>query len=217
MLPATPSWIVVIPIKSPQIAKSRLEGTPRAASTAEFAGAFARDVVAVAKRVSEVDRVVVVTSDGGLAKEVESLGARVLSEPTRLTGDLNAVLKFAQGEELSNYPNCPIAIVTADLATIQPAALASLLDNASRTERGFVADHTGLGTSLLINRSGRAVTTAFGPASANAHRTRGFDDLTEFAQDSLRLDVDTPDDLERAIVVGLGPAASRLVTYPRPT
>jgi 2-phospho-L-lactate guanylyltransferase len=203
--------MVIIPIKPPQIAKSRLGSTLRQASTAEFAAAFAKDVVAVTAHVANVDRVVAVTSDSSLTRELESSGAHVLSEPVLLTGDLNAVLKFAQGEVLSQHPHCPIAIVTADLATIQPAALVVLLDSARQSEFGYVADHTGSGTSLLINRSGRAVTTEFGPQSASAHRALGFDDLTEFADDSLRLDVDTPDDLERAIVVGLGPAASRLV------
>lgn len=207
----TAGWMVIIPIKPPQIGKSRLVGTPQRASTAEFARAFAKDVVAVATHVANVDRVVAVTSDSSLRHELESLGAYVLIEPLSLTGDLNAVLNFAQSELLSQYPNCAIALVTADLATLQSASLANLLASVTNTELGYVADHTGSGTSLLINRSGRAVTTHFGPESARSHRSLGFDDLTEFADDSLRLDVDTPDDLERAIATGLGPTASRLI------
>jgi len=203
--------MVIVPIKPPRIAKSRLESTPRPASTADFAGAFAHDVVAVATQVAIVDRVIAVTSDRSLTHALESLGASVLFEPTELAGDLNAVLEFAQGEVLSRHPHCPIAIVTADLATIKPAPLSTLLNGASTSAYGFVADHIGLGTTLVINRSGRPVTTDFGPHSASSHRALGFDDLTEFADDSLRLDVDTPDDLERAIVVGLGPAAARLI------
>lgn len=211
MLTITRDWMVIIPIKPPQIAKSRLESTKRRVTTEELARAFAKDVVAVATQVASVVGVVAVTSDSSLARELRSSGATVLAEPVRLTGDLNAVLEFAQAEVLVQHPNCGIAIVTADLATIQPQSLANLLDSASRSKIGYVADHRGSGTSLLLNRSGHSVTPAFGLESASAHRARDFGDLTEFADDSLRLDIDTPDDLERAIAVGLGPAARRLV------
>lgn len=128
--------MVIIPIKPPQIAKSRLESTKRRVTTEELARAFAKDVVAVATQVASVVGVVAVTSDSSLARELRSSGATVLAEPVRLTGDLNAVLEFAQAEVLVQHPNCGIAIVTADLATIQPQSLANFATTRAVQEVG---------------------------------------------------------------------------------
>ncbi|NQU37407.1 MAG: 2-phospho-L-lactate guanylyltransferase [Actinobacteria bacterium] len=207
----TEGWTVIIPIKPLPIAKSRLEGTRRNASTADLARAFAKDLVAATTHVAFVDQVIAVTSESTLAPELISLGATVLDEPNQLTGDLNAVLDYAQRQVLSQHPHCAIAIVTADLATIQARSLESFLVGAANCKTGYVADHSGSGTSVLINRTGHVVATAFGARSADAHRERGFDDLTELADARLRLDIDTPEDLESAIAIGLGAATRRLI------
>jgi 2-phospho-L-lactate guanylyltransferase len=72
--------------------------------------------------------------------------------------------------------------------------------------RGFVADVTGSGTTLLAAAPGVALAPAYGPGSRQVHLRSGAVELPGAA--GLRLDVDTPDDLAQALLLGVGVATA---------
>ncbi len=193
------------------LAKSRLTSVGRRDSIADLACAIAKDVVCAALATPRVDSVVVISRDADIQHEVEALGADSVAEPQAILGDLNAVLTFAQDRVLGIAPHASLAILPGDLATLQPSSLHYLLENTDDGEVGFVADHLGTGTSALTCRRAHPVATMFGQDSAQAHSQAGYTDLTNYADLSVRLDIDTEDDWQLAKELGLGPNALALL------
>ena len=81
--------------------------------------------------------------------------------------------------------------------------MASALSRAATHPRAFVADASGLGTTLLTALPGLALSPQFGLDSARRHAETA---VALPAPAGLRLDVDTAADLESARELGLGPA-----------
>ncbi len=82
----------------------------------------------------------------------------------------------------------------ADLPALTAVAVADLLAAAPRSGAGFVADHTGVGTTAYLAAPAR-FDPRFGAGSRAVHAVQGAADLTAFARPGLRADVDTPEDL----------------------
>jgi 2-phospho-L-lactate guanylyltransferase len=67
-------------------------------------------------------------------------------------------------------------------------------------------DRAGTGTTLLAAAPGAALTPAYGAGSRAVHLASGAVELPGAA--GLRLDVDTPDDLAAALLLGVGAATA---------
>ena len=211
--PVLMDLVAIVPVKELSWAKSRLASSPLPhdiPAREQLASSFAKDVLVAATESGAVSQVVFVTRDRRLSTELAELGAITLPEPPELVGDLNAILAYGQRVVLSQTPGANIAITTADLATVTGASLRDLLNVTSPGSVSFVADHGGAGTTIVVNRTGRAVTTHFGANSADKHARANFNDLTMTAHPRLRLDVDTAADLELAYRIGLGPHTEAL-------
>jgi 2-phospho-L-lactate guanylyltransferase len=175
---------VIIPVKPPAIGKSRL------GLGADVARAVALDTIAAVVGCDAVDRVIVVTSD----RAFRPPGAEVLLESA--PSGIDAAV--AAGAALAGI-DVPRAALLGDLPALVPEELAAALSLASRSIRSFVADHEGTGTTLVAAMPGVGLVTAFGPDSAARHRALGLDELDLPAESSVRLDVDTPEQLELAL------------------
>jgi 2-phospho-L-lactate guanylyltransferase len=105
----------------------------------------------------------------------------------------------------------PVAAVSADLPTLTATALEAVLAAAERLPRGVVADQAGTGTTVLTASSAAELVPRFGATSFRAHREDGAVDLTPFAADSVRRDVDTLAELRDAVRIGVGAATNALV------
>jgi 2-phospho-L-lactate guanylyltransferase len=184
-------------VKRLKLAKSRLSsyGDDRRQA---LALAFAADVVLAAL---EVAQVLVVTDDEQAAAVLAALGAWVVSDDP--DAGLNPAL--VHGAELlrSHNPDLGVATLSADLPALQSTALAAALALVPVGGRGFVADVTGTGTTLLAADVGAALLPTYGPDSRAGHLASGAVELPAAA--GLRRDVDTPEDLEAAAALGLGP------------
>jgi 2-phospho-L-lactate guanylyltransferase len=105
----------------------------------------------------------------------------------------------------------------ADLPCLRTPDLETALSQAAaQGRRAFVADAAGTGTTLLAAPAGVELDPRFGPGSAAAHAASGAHAITGPLA-SLRLDVDTTDDLDRALRLGAGPETAqvaRLVRLP---
>jgi 2-phospho-L-lactate guanylyltransferase len=194
---------VVVPVKRLSLAKSRLSayGDDRRQA---LALAFASDVVVAAV---EVARVLVVTDDAEATPVLAALGAQVVRDDP--DAGLNPAL--AHGAELLRAadPSIGVATLSADLPALLTADLAAALAQVPAGARGFVADLAGSGTTLLAAGAGAELAPAYGPGSRERHGISGAVELV--AAESLRRDVDTPADLEAAVVLGVGPHTARVV------
>ena len=189
-----PEYALLIPVKDARTAKSRL-GVGDDRERAQLMEAFARDAITAATAVPGVQ--VYVVGDDALHAVLEGLEVTVL--PDEGEGQLNRALSRAAARLAR--PDLSTAVLLADLPCLRTIDLeAALADGA---DRRFVADAAGTGTTLLVVPPGEDLDPRFGPGSARAHLEAGGRALTAPLA-SLRLDVDTTDDLEAALRFGVG-------------
>lgn len=200
----SPGWGVIIPVKPSAIGKSRLmvEGVDRVA----LARAIALDTIAAAAACERVERVVVVTDDGGLvmlAFDIPRL--RFVSEGE--AGGLNEAIAVGAAA----CEGMPRAALLGDVPALRPGDLAAALMQAAAVERGVVADAEGTGSTLVTATGAVSWKSAFGEGSLDAHIGLGCVPLEVAASSTLRRDVDTADQLAAARTLGLGPRTAALL------
>lgn len=197
-----PLFSVLVPVKPPAVAKSRLSAVGDEARR-ELVEAFAADTVTAALGCPLVAAVLAVTDDVVLAHCLAGLGAHALPDGT--SDDLNASLEQAAAEAVRRWPGLGVAALCADLPALRPADLSAALAATSEAGRAFVPDADGRGTTLVASVSVAGFTPRFGPSSRAAHRTAGLHEIADLELPSLRRDVDTPVDLDAARALGVGP------------
>lgn len=204
-----PGVDLIIAVKRLTAAKSRLSALFAADRREHLVLAMLIDTVTVARGVSGVRSVTVVTPDPVASHAARDLGATVIADPTPVNhpDPLNNAILAAAADASGNTPN--IAVLQGDLPALRSAELAEAVAAAAAYPRSFVADRTGTGTSALF-AFGVALDPRFGADSAARHRASG---AVELAGDwpGLRCDIDTPDDLAAARLLGLGAATAGAV------
>lgn len=130
---------VVVPVKRPAIAKSRLAELGDVVRR-ELCEAFAADTLAAVTECVAVARVVVVTDDAHLATDLADLGVQLIPDAT---DDLNESLRQGAAELVRQDASLRLAAVFADLPALRPAELALALDQAPADRMAFVADAQG--------------------------------------------------------------------------
>ena len=196
------TFALLMPVKTLSLAKSRLE-MRRPEQREPLMRAFALDAITAASRAAAVAQVYVVTDEPGF----EVGGAVRL--PDEGDGDLNRALQHASLRVRLLDPARAVAAVCADLPCLGPDDLDAALA-AGLTPRWFVADESGSGTTLLAAGPGVDLDPHFGPASARRHEESGASPVRA-ALTTLRMDVDTEDDLVSAWQIGLGPHTRRVL------
>jgi 2-phospho-L-lactate guanylyltransferase len=193
------AWALVVPVKHLHLAKSRLDRAFSPAARADLALAFAVDVVSTALAVPLVTAVLVVTDDERAAEELVAVGAHVVHDQP--DDGLNPALTHGATLLRRDDARCGVAALSADLPALRADDLAAAL--AAATGRGFVADATGTGTTLLAAAAGHELLPAYGARSRDRHLASGAVELP--GAPGLRRDVDTPEDLAEALRLGVGP------------
>lgn len=191
----TPRYALLIPVKDASSAKSRL-GVAGPDTRARLMAAFAQDSIAAAVACPEVS-VYVVGDSSALAELLTGLDATVL--PDEGEGDLNRAL--ARAADRVSSTDRGVAALLADLPCLRTEDLSAAFRSAA--QRSFVPDAAGTGTTLLISPPGSSLDPHFGIDSARAHQTSGAAQIG-LGLTSLRLDVDTTEDLETALRFGVG-------------
>ncbi len=200
-------FAVVVPVKPVARAKSRLASLGDAARR-ELVAAFAADTVAAALQCPAVGLVLVVTDEVPLARAFDDLG--VLTVPD--SGELNETLAQGAAEALRRAPHLRPVALCADLPALRTEDLDAALAAAPDDVPSFVADAAGIGTTLYTAPDLARFVPRFGPASRAAHLAAGAVELPAGTAGSLRHDVDTPEDLEAARALGLGPRTAWALT-----
>jgi len=204
-------WNLIIPIKSLEAAKSRLQPAS-ILDRSNLALAFAIDVAEAAFACPAVGRVIVVTQDQLAHQLLTEHGAECIWDPApgvggvsdSSPGPLNAALVLGFTLAATRWPELPSVAMTADLPALRSAELGAVLSACSGWDRAFVPDRSGRGTTLLSVAAGVQPRPAFGHDSASAHRSSGAHDLAELAGPSVRCDVDVAADLIAALQLGVG-------------
>ena len=198
-------WTVLMPVKVLARAKSRL-AVLAGQRRRELALALASDTVSAVVACPEVARVLVVTSDAVAGPRLAALGAHVVGgEPTGATAGLNAALHYGASVAASRWPGGGIAALAADLPALRSAELGRALRAACLVgTSAFVPDAAGVGTTMYACLPGAAFRPMFGGASRTRHAASGAVELSLDGVPGLRRDVDTPEDLRAAIMLGAG-------------
>jgi len=204
----TPSWSVVVPVKRPEIAKTRLADVA-GARRPELARAFAADTVAAALACPDVADVVVVTDDAQTAAEATAAGALVVADEP--AAGLNAALRHGAEVVRRRRPGGYVAALSADLPALRPDELATTLRVALGHPVSFVGDAAGTGTTLYAVTPAGTFEPRFGGRSRAAHRAEGAAELTVPDTPSVHRDVDTAVDLWDALRLGVGPRTAAVV------
>jgi 2-phospho-L-lactate/phosphoenolpyruvate guanylyltransferase len=195
------TWSVVIPVKVLTQAKSRL-GQLGAQRRAELALAMAADTVIAVRACEQVSHMIVVTDDQVAADVLVAHGATVIADEPN--DGLNAALVHGAAHARVISPGAGIAALFADLPAVRPDEISRALSAAAAWPTAFVADAAGDGTTLYTARPSSAFRPSFGPASRARHAAGGAVELDLPGIPGLRQDVDTPEDLTAATVIGLG-------------
>jgi 2-phospho-L-lactate guanylyltransferase len=207
MSSSSPRFGVIVPVKPPAVAKSRL-GRLGDDVRRSLAVAFAADTVEAALRAGLVDVVLAVTDDHRLAADLRAMGAEVMPDGT--TDDLNGSLVQAAAELARRCPGLRPTALCADLPALRPDDLDRALAESAEHRLAFVADADRVGTTMLSAEDTGSFRPAFGPGSRVEHRSWGAVEIELEDLDRLRRDVDTPDDLAAALRMGIGPRSSRV-------
>ncbi|WP_327589243.1 2-phospho-L-lactate guanylyltransferase [Nonomuraea sp. NBC_00507] len=200
-------WSLVIPVKTLVAAKTRLAAATGPHRT-EFAVAVASDTVAAALACPPVARVIVVTADPAAAGPLAALGADVVPDPDR---GLNTALRTGAAHAARVASADAVGALQADLPALRPAELEVALAAAAEFDQSFVPDALDVGTTFYGVRPGVAFSPRFGGESRAKHLAGGAKELSVPGIDSVRRDVDTPDDLRAAVALGLGPHTAAVV------
>ncbi|HEU0042121.1 MAG TPA: 2-phospho-L-lactate guanylyltransferase [Jiangellaceae bacterium] len=201
-------WSVVVPVKRPELAKTRLADAVGELRP-QLARAFAADTIEAALSCALVGAVVVVTDDGIMATEAASLGARIV--PDAPDAGLNAALRHGAEVIRDDEPRAAVASLSADLPALRPLELLTVLVAAGEHPVAFVADTAGIGTTMYACAPGAPFEPRFGGRSRAAHRAVGAVELNLPGIASIRRDIDTAVDLWDAIRLGVGPRTAKLV------
>jgi 2-phospho-L-lactate/phosphoenolpyruvate guanylyltransferase len=206
---AQPHYGIVIPVKPPAFAKSRLVGLGDDARR-DLVVAFAADTVTGALSSELVDLVLVVTDDVPLAHGLAELGAGVIPDGT--TDDLNGSLRQGAAELHRRRPDLRLGAVCADLPALRPVELTRALAAAADVGQSFVADADGAGTTMLVAVTPEDFMPQFGTGSRADHVANGATEIDLANIPTLRRDVDTPADLVAAIGLGVGSRTALVTT-----
>lgn len=200
-----PRHAVVVPVKPPAFANSRLAALGDEVRSA-LVVAFAADTITAVLETPSVAGVLAITDDHILAAALSDLGAFVI--PDAVADDLNGSLVQAAFEAHRRWPEAALAAVCADLPALRPEELDRALGAAPQDRMSFVADAAGSGTTAVVSPRLELFVPRFGPGSRKAHLEAGAAEIDLVDVPTLRQDVDTPADLSAALELGVGSRTS---------
>jgi 2-phospho-L-lactate guanylyltransferase len=198
----------LVALKRSEVAKSRLGSLPDPLRR-RLAWTMALDTL---RALAAVLPVIVISNQPGIDARLrsEKIAARVLAESHSV--GINAALKHGERIALAAGFRGVLACV-GDLPALRTESVQAVVAAAERYPRAFLADTSGVGTTMLT-AIGADLQPHFQGRSAAAHRASGAigidtEDLGRPVPDARR-DVDSDVDLADAIRLGLGSSTAQL-------
>jgi 2-phospho-L-lactate guanylyltransferase len=200
--------VALVPLKQSELAKSRLGPLPDPLRR-RLAWTMALDTL---RALAAVLPVIVISNQPGLDARLrtEKITATVLAESH--PGGVNAALEHGERAARADGYRGVLASV-GDLPALRTESVRAVLVAAARYPRAFLADTSGIGTTMLV-AIGTDLQPRFQGPSAAAHAASGAvcidgKDLGQPVPDARR-DVDSDVDLADALQLGLGPSTAQL-------
>lgn len=197
----------IIPVKRFGDAKQRLLTTLDRPQRAALVKAMLADVLAATTEVTQIERVIVVTSEGRAERIALRHSQRVttplevLQEPADRGHSEATVLGIVRAKALG--ADC-VALLPGDCPLLDSGELEAALEAMHPGRVAVLPDRHGTGTNGLLMSPADAIGPAFGPGSCARHAERaermGYEVAVE-PLPSLVLDVDTPEDLDAIAAV----------------
>lgn len=160
-----------------------------------------------------VDLLLVVGDQPALASQLSRAGVAAEVVPEAGADGLNGALSRGTDVAASRGHTTVLACV-GDLPALRSGSVRAVLDAVEDGDRAFLADASGVGTTMLVAR-GVPLQPHFQGPSAGAHQRSGAlplgDDLLGVPVPDARCDVDTEADLGPAAELGLGRATAALL------
>jgi 2-phospho-L-lactate guanylyltransferase len=206
------SLTVLVPVRDLNSAKSRL-ALPTAARRAITAAMLEDVLLALREAVGLVPNLdgtgpvdlVVLSNDEQVAWTAHRHGATVHPDPG---GGIDAALRAATGAASG-----PVCVVMADLPCLRPELLSELWQRTAGLDGWVVGDADGTGTAILGASGFPGLRSSYGPGSRLRHALHCVD-LTDDVAPALRCDVDTLEDLHRAVALGVGGHTAEVLSGP---
>jgi 2-phospho-L-lactate guanylyltransferase len=204
-------WTAIVPVKRLALAKTRLHAPGIARE--DLALSFALDTCSALLAAVTIDAVVVITDDDRAREAFDTVADPRLTVISDVpNAGLNAALVHGAASARAASATTSVVAVSADLPALTATDVDAVLQAASDIDGlWFVADISGVGTTMLGAPTGVALTPSFGHRSRAAHRSLGAHELAVGAR-SARRDVDTAVDLWDAERLGLGPSTTTLLS-----
>jgi 2-phospho-L-lactate guanylyltransferase len=197
----------IIPVKRFGDAKQRLLTTLDRPQRAALVKAMLADVLAATTEVTQIERVIVVTSEGRAERIALRHSQRVTTplevfqEPADRGHSEAAVLGIVRAKALG--ADC-VALLPGDCPLLEAGELEAALEAMHPGRVAVLPDRHGTGTNGLLMSPADAIGPAFGPGSCARHAERSERMGHEVAVEplpSLVLDVDTAEDLDAIAAV----------------
>lgn len=184
----------ILPVKSPQNAKQRLNGFLSIEQRETLARTLYRQTLAALCRAEGIDRLVVATSDPAIACHAREFGASVFEETEQVSHSVSADGACLRAMEMGATT---AMLVPIDVPTVTPDDFTTLAASA-RPGLIVVPSADGTGTNALVRTPPDCIQSCFGPGSFRAH----LDQATAKGIPSgvlrlpgLMFDIDTPEDV----------------------
>ncbi len=184
----------VLPVKSPQNAKQRLNGFLSAPHRETLARILYKQTLATLCQAKGIDRVAVVTSDSEVAAHARRSGTLLFEEDQQLSHSASADAACSRVIELGATT---ALLVPIDVPLATPADF-SRLAAAARPGLIVVPSADGTGTNALARTPPDVIESRFGPGSCSAHmdQARSKSVHAEVLRlPGLMFDIDTPEDV----------------------
>ncbi|MCY4041697.1 MAG: 2-phospho-L-lactate guanylyltransferase [Gammaproteobacteria bacterium] len=188
-------WAVV-PIKSFIGAKKRLARVIDPKSRAALVNAMANDVIRALKHVRQLTGIRIVTASDEVHAFARAEGVDDWHDP--LSGDLSGTLEAAAEHLAASRRADTMMIVPCDVPLVRHELLAEALDR--HESLTLASDDQGEGTNLLIASPPNLIRLCYDGHGFRTHLARGHAlGLTPqiIEDDSIHLDVDTAEDLQK--------------------
>jgi 2-phospho-L-lactate/phosphoenolpyruvate guanylyltransferase len=188
-------WTILVPVKDTARGKSRI-ALP-ADSRKRLAIAMATDTVTAAARCGRVLVIVETESDAAALGVIPG----VVAHRTGVTGLNESIqdgVKATSSLGIAQVTD-PIAVLPGDLPGLDPDELAEVLALCSVHRFSVVADHQGVGTTLLAATDVTALRAQYGSDSFRRHQRSGAVPIELPPGSTLHWDIDTLGDLDSRV------------------
>jgi 2-phospho-L-lactate guanylyltransferase len=196
--------VALVPFKSFGYAKSRLRARFTNAEVEALGRAMLEDVLSTLTSTPALDAVRVLTDDEEVGRVAVACGASARIQ--RPDPGLNAAIEQANAEA-QTQGSVATVVVLGDLPLLRPIDVEAVVEAGREASVVIVPSGDG-GTALLLRRPPNCVPARFGPSSFAQHlsasRDRGIEPfVAEEIPETIRIDLDTPEDADRIRDTGL--------------